>query len=88
MNDLTGKKVYIIVEIDKELDQGEDLLTVEAFTSLEEAKRSLNSNFEEVLTALKQEEKTINFEDKQVGFADVETDDNRWHWEIQSSTIQ
>lgn len=77
MNDLTGKKVYIIIENDKELDQGEDLITVEAFSSMIKAKETLN-----------EEGKTINFIQNEDYFADVNTDDNRWHWEIQSPTIQ
>lgn len=61
MNDLTGKKVYITIENDKELDQGEDLITVEAFSSMIKAKEALNSNFNEVITALNEKGKTINF---------------------------
>lgn len=77
MNDLTGKKVYIIIENDKELDQGEDLITVEAFSSMIKAKEALNSNFNEVITALNEKGKTINFIQNEDYFADVETDDNR-----------
>lgn len=61
MNDLTGKKVHIFIENDKELDQGEDLITVEAFSSMIKAKEALNSNFSEVITALNEKGKTINF---------------------------
>lgn len=89
MNDLQGKKFYILFEIDKDLDQYDDVISVTSYDTLESARRELSLRYNQVISALKDKGKSVNFFDFQEGFAaDVETDDNRWHWEIQTQVIQ
>lgn len=88
MEILTGKNIYSLIEIDANFGSNEELITVESYASLEDAKSELTTNFNQVLSALENEEKEVNLINNQKDFADIETDDNRFHWEIQSQIIQ
>ena len=88
METLQGKKIYSLVETDYDFGSNEELITVESYASLEDAKSELTTNFNQVLSALEDEKKEVNLADNQKGFADIETDGNRWHWEIQSQIFQ
>lgn len=88
MRDTTGMKVYTLIEIDEELDQGEKLITLTSFATLERAERELQDNYNDIVEALHDEEKTINVSEAESDLADIKTDDNSWHFEIQQQVVQ
>lgn len=88
MRDTTGMKFYTLIEIDEELDQGEKLITLTSFATLERAERELQDNYNDIVEALHDEEKTINVAEAESDLADIKTDDNSWHFEIQQQVVQ
>ena len=88
MQDTTGMKFYTGIEIDEELDQGEKLITLTSFATLERAERELQDNYNDIVETLRNEEKTINVAEEESDLADIKTDDNSWHLEIQQQVVQ
>ena len=88
MKSLVGCKVYSLVEIDRDFDQGEDITTVESFTTLDKASSALKSGYAEVKRGLAEDEKDVEYDYEDGITADIESDGNSWHWEIQEQIIK
>ena len=90
MKDLVGCKVYSLVEVDRDFDQGEDITTVESYSTMAKAKSALKAEYDDVKDGLREDEKEITYADFDPdGTADlVIADGNSYRWAICEQIIK
>lgn len=85
---MTITKFYTVIEVNKDLNTNEDCIDTESFKTRAEAEQVVEDSYNEVVSALNEEYREINLQSNQDNeIADIETDTERWHWEIQTQTI-
>lgn len=89
MKDLVGCKVYSLVEVDRDFDQGEDITTVESYSTMAKVKSALKFNYNDVKSGLIEDGKEITYDDFDPdGTADLTTDDSTYSWAICEQIIK
>ena len=89
MKNLVGCKVYSLVEVDRDFDQGEDITTLESFSTMAKVKSALKSNYNDVKNGLIEDGKEITYDDFDPdGTADLTTDSNSYSWVICEQVIK